>query len=254
MTTDSIVVACSACGKKFRGAAKLAGRSVKCPACGAPIAVPSAAGAPPHVAPPPPRIPAAVGAPAASSDWPPQDHSGWRPPEDGDRAYETAPIPPIYAPPAGVQPVAPPVPRKPLNTKLIAIIGGSVVGVAAICLVLFMFVFVSPEQQLLGTWQAKPPENEPLFKDLSMEITFEKGGKFTGATNFGPLSTKLTGTWELNGKKLTTKTDIPTRLSGVAAAAGRNLQSEVMEIVELDSRTLKLRKEGDKSMMEFVRK
>jgi hypothetical protein len=80
---DSIVVQCPACQKRFKGSAKLTGKTVKCSACGGAIKVPGLGGA---TAPAAPRTAAAVKTPATAAvaatprsnapDWPPADEPG----------------------------------------------------------------------------------------------------------------------------------------------------------------------------------
>jgi hypothetical protein len=81
MPTDSIVVQCPGCGKRFKGPARVVGRSVACPSCKERFVVPDAVAAVAALPGRPPSEP--------TSDWPPTDPAAEWPPAD-DGAYASA--------------------------------------------------------------------------------------------------------------------------------------------------------------------
>jgi hypothetical protein len=101
-SVDAIAIQCPSCQKRFKGSSKLAGRTVKCSACDAPIQVPST------TAPAAPQAPKSVPAApvqASSGDWPlPDDPGDFDSALAAAAASEASALPAPQAPPQAYPP------------------------------------------------------------------------------------------------------------------------------------------------------
>jgi phage FluMu protein Com len=279
-SAESIVVQCAHCGKRFKGAAKLAGRTVKCPTCGqsftvtasAATALPAARPAPVVAAPPPP---------AGDTDWPPKDEAGdfdalaaaaneaayappgeFAPPPPG---YAMPPgyappgyAPPGYAPPGYAPPpaqyapqYAPPRTRGPVDPRLkmgLMVVGGVVVA----GVLLYVLLFNSNRWKLAGTWQMKKTNNA-FMRDASAEMSFSFTGDFSVTSSFFGKSRTATGKWEFVGGDRIKITIDPKSLPQEEQSSERKL-SNTLNFEFVDSDTISFKSEDEKKGTEFVRK
>jgi hypothetical protein len=119
---------------------------------------------------------------------------------------------------------------------------------AAVALVLYLFVFVSTERQLIGTWRAVPKTPDPFTNGAYLDLTFESGGKFSTKYSFGSMTNSTTGTWRLDGKKLTVSEEHKGPRPGQPAIT----KTDTVEIESIDTKTLKLHRD-DRGFSDFTR-
>ena len=137
-----MVVACN-CGKKLRAKAELAGKRVKCPACGQPLAVPA------------PQ-------PAAPQPADELDLDQWAGAVAGDEAMTTVPLPRLRKK------------QQPSNTRLI--VGLSVgAGGAVLVLLLILLLWPSGEHKELAKQEAARGEQSRDAVEIPAELGKEYG-------------------------------------------------------------------------------